>query len=664
MIKRWTGLSLILACLILTACGGSGGGSHPGNNGGTPPTNPDDGGDDNGPPPGTINVSPKADAGRDQNVKVGDTVTLDGSASFDEDNDPLTYRWRFVFVPDRSTNAELSDKSAVKPSFVADMEGTYEVELIVSDGKANSKADTVTITVASANSAPTAHAGDDQSVKTGQRVEVDGRDSQDADGDLLTYQWSFVSVPDGSAAVLEDASSVVAAFTPDVDGEYRLSLVVNDGVVDSAPDEVVVTASTPNSKPVANPGGNQTVNVGDTVTLDGSSSHDADNDQITYQWHFVTRPAGSNAELSGDTTVSPSFTADVEGDYVVGLVVNDGQEDSDNANVTITAQEVDLPPVAVINASTTSAMVGEVVNLDADDSYDPEGRILRGTWTLASRPEGSNAEIDTKINTWREISIRTDVAGSYTIELIVTEGGQESEPARVVITATELNRKPTADAGEDQTVNIGDLVTLDGSNSIDPNDDVISYSWSFRSTPEGSSAELTDASSVAPSFAPDIAGDYIVQLVVNDGEYDSDPVTVKVTAVDPLVDGLKLESYSFGSWNDETLSYVSNGSMSKTETCVGSCPNYVTLEEYRITAIGGDYTLDNVEAVVITPGYDHLNPLIDGLYTGQTITKGSTVSFDLNVGRINVNQVKVRFSFDVVETGKRFESNITLTLKI
>lgn len=664
MIKRWTGLSLILACLILTACGGSGGGSHPSNNGGTPPTNPDDGGDDNGPPPGTINVSPKADAGRDQNVKVGDTVTLDGSASFDEDNDPLTYRWRFVFVPDRSTSAELSDKRAVKPTFVADMEGTYEVELIVNDGKADSKADTVTITVASANSAPTAHAGDDQSVKTGQRVEVDGRDSQDADGDLLTYQWSFVSVPDGSAAVLEDASSVVATFTPDVDGEYRLSLVVNDGVVDSAPDEVVVTASTPNSKPVANAGGNQTVNVGDTVTLDGSSSHDADNDQITYQWHFVTRPAGSNAELSGDTTVSPSFTADVEGDYVVGLVVNDGQEDSDNANVTITAQEVNLPPVAVIDEADRSTVPGTKLQFSSSGSHDPEGSAVTRSWSIVAAPEGSNAEVEISSFGPNRVSVVFDLEGTYVLQLIVNDGELDSEPARVTITVKETNRKPTADAGEDQTVNIGDLVTLDGSNSIDPNDDVISYSWSFRSTPEGSSAELTDASSVAPSFTPDIAGDYIVQLVVNDGEYDSDPVTVKVTAVDPLVDGLKLEYYSFGSWNDETLSYVSNGSISKTETCVGSCPNYVTLEEYRITAIGGDYTLDNVEAVVITPGYDHLNPLIDGLYTGQTITKGSTVSFDLNVGRINVNQVKVRFSFDVVETGKRFESNITLTLRI
>lgn len=94
------------------------------------------------------------------------------------------------------------------------------------------------------NNAPVANAGPDQNVSTSSLVTLDGSGSSDADGDTLTYSWSLVSMPDGSAATLSDSTVVGPTFTADVDGTYVISFVVNDGTADSSPDTVTITATT------------------------------------------------------------------------------------------------------------------------------------------------------------------------------------------------------------------------------------------------------------------------------------------------------------------------------------------------------------------------------------------------------------------------------------
>jgi hypothetical protein len=94
-------------------------------------------------------------------------------------------------------------------------------------------------------------------------------------------------------------------------------------------------------KPVADAGGNQVAIVDQTVFLDGSGSYDANNDPLTYSWDMVSKPKDSIATLNNPLVVDPDFVPDMQGLYLVSLVVNDDELDSDPSNATILAIDAD-----------------------------------------------------------------------------------------------------------------------------------------------------------------------------------------------------------------------------------------------------------------------------------------------------------------------------------
>jgi hypothetical protein len=216
------------------------------------------------------NTTPVANAGSYQIVKLGDTVYLDGTASFDSDGDNITYSWsnslnnQGLPLPSGGTgtlpegesplldafgisigwpirHASIENASSGTPSFVATELGEYQVSLIVTDGKNNSLTSTVEIDVVQENIPPIANAGDDRSTIINNEVTLDGSLSNDENRDNLTYLWSFSSIPNNSSAVLNNELTQSPSFTPDIEGEYIISLVVNDGEVNSTIDTVVIS---------------------------------------------------------------------------------------------------------------------------------------------------------------------------------------------------------------------------------------------------------------------------------------------------------------------------------------------------------------------------------------------------------------------------------------
>jgi hypothetical protein len=104
---------------------------------------------------------------------------------------------------------------------------------------------------------------------------------------------------------------------------------------DSSSDGISVTD---NLAPVAKVVADQNVAPGVIVTLDGSLSSDADSDPLTFAWALTSKPVDSSVELSSNTDVKSFFTADLEGDYVVQLTVNDGLIESAEDSVIITVE--------------------------------------------------------------------------------------------------------------------------------------------------------------------------------------------------------------------------------------------------------------------------------------------------------------------------------------
>lgn len=94
------------------------------------------------------NIAPVADAGVNQAVLVGDTVNLDGSASYDANNDPLHYSWGLTTKP-ADSSAEIFPPDSAQTNFVADTAGTYVASLLVNDGCVDSEASNVTIVATS-----------------------------------------------------------------------------------------------------------------------------------------------------------------------------------------------------------------------------------------------------------------------------------------------------------------------------------------------------------------------------------------------------------------------------------------------------------------------------------------------------------------------------------
>ena len=468
------------------------------------------------------NAAPIANAGPDQTVPLGSTVVFDGTRSSDADGNPLTYRWAFTAKPASST-AALSGAGTATPTFVADRSGSYDVKLIVNDGRSDSTPDTVRISTA--NSAPSANAGPDHTAFVGNAVTLDGTASSDVNGDPITYQWSFTTKPAGSQAVLSDPTASRPSFTVDKRGDYFIQLIVNDGKADSAPDSVQI--STQSSAPVANAGPDQGVFVNTTVQLDGSQSSDADGDPLTYRWSLLHKPAGSAAVLANVTTINPSFTVDKPGSYTAQLIVNDGTVDSATDPIVVSTQN--SRPAANAGADQI-AIVGDPVTLDGNGSQDADGDNLSFAWSLITQPANSTVAL-TGADTATPTFIPNQ-AGDYIAQLIVDDGQLTSPPDTALVTVTvpppPPNQAPTITSAAVTTVQSGSLYNYQVV-ATDPEGDTLSYI--LTAFPTG----MAISAGGLINWTPASAGNVDVTVEVSDGKGGSATQSFTVKAAEATV---------------------------------------------------------------------------------------------------------------------------------
>ena len=523
----------LLAASLIVACSSGSSGSN------SVSSNDNNNGDNNISDGDDINVAPIAAAGADQAVDVGDTVTLDASASSDSDGNITSYSWSQTTGADVSINNPNSKLATfVVPESASDSNLSFELTIVDDDNA--SASDSLVVVVSESNdnndtdpnpddSEPVANAGEDQRVNEGAIVELNASASSAGGGTIATYQWTQI---DGAAVDLNNSTSAQAFFeAPQVDSEanfiFRLTVTNTNGA--QSLDSTIITVLN-NEAPTASASAEAQAYEGTSVTLDGSASSDSDGSIATYLWE---QTAGPTASIANPAAQSTTFTAPAVEEhtalaFLLTVTDNDGAQSTDEINITII---YNAPPTADAGAN-TQANEGSNVQLDGSASSDTEDSNLTYLWQQVDSSDYSVTLSDANSSnpsfTTPEVAADTNL----TFQLTVTDSLGKSGDASVVVSVI-YNIPPTANAGANQAVNEIELVQLDGSASSDTEDSNLTYLWQQVGSSDYS-VTLNDANSSQPSFTtPQVPADtdLLFQLTVTDSLGKSSDANVTISIV-------------------------------------------------------------------------------------------------------------------------------------
>jgi hypothetical protein len=324
------------------------------------------------------------------NKTVAEGQTLSFSiAGSDPDGDSLSYS-----ASNLPSGASFSGQTfSWTPNY--DQAGTYAgVHFEVSDSKATDSED-ITITVTNVNRKPIANA---QSVSTDEDTPVNVTLSgSDPDGDSLSY--TVVTQPD-HGTLTGNVPNLKYTPTANYTGNDSFTFKVNDRQVDSADATVTITVTPINDPPVAKTGSDQIVTTGSKVIIDGSKSYDPDGNPLNFwdfwSWSMVSMPNSSKAKV-GSKSTTQYFTPDVDGTYIIQLIVSDGILESTPDTVKITA--LGLKQYILISTNQSSYASGDTLELYVWVGNSSSAQELKAdTYLGFGLPDGSLYFFDPALN--------------------------------------------------------------------------------------------------------------------------------------------------------------------------------------------------------------------------------------------------------------------------
>ena len=474
----------------------------------------------------TINLStsnnqpPQVDAGEAQTISEGKTVQLNASAD-DSDGSISAYQWLQLSGPTIS----LSSSTIPAPTFIAPeiASGSAIVELllIVTDSAQASASDTISITIDN-NEAPSAQAGADQRISEGKLVSLDGSDSQDSDGSIVSYLWQQT---DGPNVDLDDPTSSIPTFTTpavseDTELVFQLQVTDDDGAT-----AISTTTITINNAPTAIITTDTRTNESAQHTLSAATSADPGGTITSYLWQQTDGP---DIDLDDPTSATPTFAVPAvssDTDLIFQLQVTDNDGATATTTTTIT---VNNAPTA--NAG-SDAQVYETqsLSLNASASADTDGGSIASYLWEQTGGSLSLSLDDTTSPTPSLTAPEVAANSAITFELTVTDNDQASSASDQVIITIINNSPPQVTIDADLTVYETNQVNLSASVS-DPDDNIASYQWLQTSGTEVTiaNADQQSASFTAPEV--DINGDQLqFQLTVTDAGAKSASDTITVT---------------------------------------------------------------------------------------------------------------------------------------
>ena len=312
-------------------------------------------------------------------------------------------------------------------------------------------------------------------------------------GMYTVYYWqSDWEMPASESAGL-NLTHTLADLEPGQPYEFAVTVGDPTGTQESAYSNIVTAML-----PTASFSAAADVNAPLTVTFTDGSSGIITN----WDWDF--------GDGNTSTAQNPTHTYSTAGLYTVTLSVR-GSEGSDATTTPLTVQDVANQPPTANAGSDQTVGVNTPVTLNGSGSSDPEGNPLTYSWDFG---DGTPVETGvTATHTYTSI-------GTYTVTLTVHDGNLNHTDTAIITVGDVANQAPMANAGSDQTVGVNTPVTLNGSGSSDPEDDPLTYSWSFGDNTSGT-GEIVNHIYTS-------GGIFIVTLTVNDGYQDATD-TIQVT---------------------------------------------------------------------------------------------------------------------------------------
>lgn len=298
-----------------------------------------------------LNRPPNAFAGPDKQVIENSNVVLSGSG-FDPDGDDLELGWSQISGNLVGVESDQNPASFTAPDLLPGEEMNLVFEFSATDPFGKVGTDRLTVKVVAENHPPRVDAGPDKTVNEDETVRLFCMGS-DPDGDRVSFSWRQI----GGMTMIEltqPNQSALYFTSPSVvqDSNFAFECSVSDGEVSRSDSVNVRVLNTLTLPIVADAGRDRIVNEEIMLSLDGSGSHDPENQELFYSW---TQLSGESVELSSTSSISPSFTTPTVANEEIKVLtfelrVFDENGRSDVDTVKITVDPVNAEPVATADA--------------------------------------------------------------------------------------------------------------------------------------------------------------------------------------------------------------------------------------------------------------------------------------------------------------------------
>ncbi len=421
----------------------------------------------------------------------GDLVTFNGSSSYDPDGSIATYAWDF---------GDGSTASGSVATHIYSTHGVYQATLVVTDFDNLTGSQTASIRVLALPSASFAF-GPPRPFERAS-VTFDASNSTDPDGSITNYAWDW---GDGSNRTVSVSS--IAQHTFGTFGGYTVGLTVtdSDGLTNTTSADVHVFAAPFASFTISPP----SPRAGQSVTLNGSASSDADGTIARYEWDF-----GDGATGSGPIA-EHAFSAG--GSYLIVLTVTDSHGFTATMTITLPVAATS-PPEASFAEDSSLVSPGVDVTFNASGSSDSDGTILGYSWDFGDGAVGTGMAT---VHAYAD-------SGSYTVTLTVLDDDQMTNSTSQVIV---VNAPPVASFSTTPGMAYpGVYIAFNATGSSDRENGIVSYAWDF--------GDGTTAEGIVALHAFAAHGSFAVRLIVTDalGLYNETTKTIQVGNRGPVIE--------------------------------------------------------------------------------------------------------------------------------